>query len=337
MNTGRTTGTVVKNPKGQAARANRPPDGAVRSVAVCIPTYRRPASLDRLLQAIAQQRFESAPHPRVRVIVIDNSPDGEGVRVCEDVSPTFPFPLSWATEPEPGVSETRNRAVRSAREPQGLVAFIDDDSYPCETWLEQMLAVEGAHDADVVSGPVEPEFETTPPAWMVRGGFYSRPRMATGTETGPLRAGNILIRDSVFDSVAEPWFDPRMGLTGGEDFLFLSRAEAGGATMVWADEAVVFESVPSARVSVGWLLRRWYRLGTNASICERELRPGISTMLIRLVKLGVRMFASALALLVTWPSRIMRTRVLMSLALSAGMLSGLFNVGYREYDRKRTG
>ena len=59
--------------------------------------------------------------------------------------------------------------------------IIADDSRPCEAWLAELLDVRSRYEADVVSGPVEPEYESKPAQWMVRGRFHARPRQATGT------------------------------------------------------------------------------------------------------------------------------------------------------------
>ena len=48
-------------------------------------------------------------------------------------------------------------------------------------------------------------------------------------------------------------FDPRFGLTGGEDTMFTHDLVGRGGTIVWCDEAVVRESVPADRATRSWV------------------------------------------------------------------------------------
>ena len=103
------------------------------------------------------------------------------------------------------------------------------------------------------------------PRWVVAGRFFDRPRYRDGAELHYAATSNVLIARSVL-GIATPPFNERLGLAGGEDTYFFRMAYLAGCRIVWADRAVVRESVPLSRCTARWLLRREYRRGNTLSI-----------------------------------------------------------------------
>jgi succinoglycan biosynthesis protein ExoM len=112
------------------------------------------------------------------------------------------------------------------------------------------------YKADGVLGPVHPRFESAPPRWLTKGGFYNRPTHQTGfvMKWDEARTGNLLIRREILQG-HDPVFRPEFG-TGGEDQDFFRRMMAEGRTFVWCNEAPVYETIPPHRWKFGFLLRR---------------------------------------------------------------------------------
>ena len=54
------------------------------------------------------------------------------------------------------------------------------------------------------------------------------------------------------------WFDPRFNNTGGEDYYFGIMMIKKGASIYWASEAIVYETVPEDRANLKWLIKRYY-------------------------------------------------------------------------------
>ncbi len=240
-------------------------------IAVCIITYRRPEGLRRALRALAAQSFDGPP-PALRVIVVDNDETGSARPVCDEARAELPWPLEYAIEPRRGIPFARNRCVEVARPAADWVGFIDDDEEPSPGWLTELVRVQAAHHADVVTGPVVPRFAGEVPAWAVRGRLFQRPRFATGTRRNRAFTNNVLFRAEVFDRV-RPHFDERMTMTGGSDALFSRRVHRAGFRIVWADRAEVLEAVPASRMTAAWICQRAYRTGTTNAFIHRELRP----------------------------------------------------------------
>ena len=65
-------------------------------------------------------------------------------------------------------------------------------------------------------------------------------------------------------------FSHAFALTGGSDYDFFWRCRNDGRSFAWADDAKVFETMPPARTTVGYLLRRKFRNGTEATRLEHK-------------------------------------------------------------------
>lgn len=300
------------------------------SVAVCIATYRRTQGLEWLLTALDSLTFTKCPRPNVEVVVIDNDVEASAAGVCRQLS-NRSYKLTYDVEPRRGIPQARNRGVQKVDETVDFIAFIDDDEIPTPQWLDELLHVQRTTRADVISGPVLPAFPAAVPSWAVKGGFFDRARYPTGHRSPYVGAGNALVRRRVLRET-NLVFDESMALTGGEDVLLFSRLTHLGYNTVWADEAIVYETVPETRLTVGWVLQRAYRLGNTWSLCERRLNPSASTRVVRFGKGVGRIVQGILllpfALLVGPHAMVKSARWIM---LGAGNLSGMAGVRYEEY------
>jgi len=110
--------------------------------------------------------------------------------------------------------------------------------------------------ADGVLGPVKPCFQEEPPKWVRRGNFFERPTYQTGHRIGlsDARTGNVLFRMKLLEGVTEP-FSAEFG-TGGEDTDFFRRMIEKGYIFVWCNEAVAYETVPLARCTRRYFLKK---------------------------------------------------------------------------------
>lgn len=223
-------------------------------VSVCICTYRRPHRLARLLRAVEGQ--DTGGLFTLQLVVVDNDPRRSARAALNAFAKRTRVPFVHDAEPEPNIALTRNRAVRLAR--GAYVALIDDDEIPIRNWLLLHFMALHTARADGVLGPVLPQFESKPPAWVVRGRFCERPRHATGERLNDpkiMRTGNVLLRVECLRTEKGP-FDARLGRTGGEDVDFFRRRLARHDVYVWCDQAAVYESVPADRLTRAYFLKR---------------------------------------------------------------------------------
>ena len=267
-------------------------------VAILVPTFRRPDSLETLLRLLAESVADAAAPAsdvpageggasgRVRgsrtfsLLVADNDAERqEGREVVERLAPLLGVDVSVVVEAARGVSSVRNRLVTAALDAGARhLLMIDDDEWPSRGWVGAMLRCAEAHAADIVSGPVRPDFEAPPPAWVVEHALFDDAPHPTGAFPRVQRTGNTLFRAAVLaDPVLFPdreWFSVRLGRFGGEDSHLVERLVGLGARHVWCEEAVVHERVPEARTRFDYLAARAWRNGNTGMLYRSMLLPG---------------------------------------------------------------
>jgi succinoglycan biosynthesis protein ExoM len=297
-------------------------------VAVCVATYARPDGLARLLDGLRAQRVEAL----VRVVVVDNDAAGPCRTIAEAQAPCFALGVRYVVEEQRGITYARNRCVSEAGDDVEFVAMLDDDEVPDRVWLAELLQVQATTKADIVTGPVVPYFPSPVPRWVRDGGFFDRPRHATGRRLPHAHTHNVLARRAVFEETGP--FDNRFALTGGEDLEFFRRAVARGFTVVWADGAPVEEWIPASRTTLGWLLRRSFRGGTTLGLVDRDRRDVLRARGGRVVRgIGRMVQGMLLAPLAAASARrsVRFVRAMQLIARGAGMVVGAFGGRYEEY------
>ncbi len=239
-------------------------------VSIVIPTYRRPELLRRVLDScLAQERVEAA----FEIVVVDNDAAGSARAAVEAFAAASPVPVRYVAETRPGISHARNTGVANAAGP--YVAFIDDDEEAAPGWLAAFLATITEAGADAVVGPVRPRFPDGAAIDAYRRKVYTRD---AGAPSGRrlLRwsgIGNTLLdKERCFGGAAEP-FDPRLGLTGGEDSLFFRQLLRRGGKLAWCAEAVAWEAIPAERLATRYLLRRAFRGAQTTTFVCTAVRP----------------------------------------------------------------
>jgi len=192
-----------------------------------------------------------------------------------------------------------------------------------------LLRVQRYYRADVVTGPCLPQYVEPPPRWVTEGGFHERPRHPTGTIRPVAFTHNALVRAAVFDGV-DCHFDESMALNGGDDNEFFRRVCAAGFQIIWADNAIVRESVPASRSTVRWLVQRGFRVGTTASWIELKHR---SNSVSRLIAHGVYCMVkgTALALLLPLKGRAVAVEGLRLFGYGLGRIAGSRGHLHQEY------
>jgi glycosyltransferase involved in cell wall biosynthesis len=299
--------------------------GAARIV-ICIATYRRPSQLRSLLASLGDQVLADTP-TNMKVMVVDNDINETARHTCEQA--VSPWPIQYVVEPRRGISQARNAALRNSRDAD-WVAFVDDDEVVEPNWLDRLWHTQRKFQADIVTGPVVPQYQTGVPEWIIQSGILVRHRYRTGSRPKTPGTGNAFIRTEVFRRIGS--FDERFGLTGGEDSDFFLRAGQAGFRLVWCDEAVVRESVGPRRAGLGYVLRREYRDASTLVRAEMSCHPGMLTCLGRSAKALARIAQGVLTL----PWAAVRglpatARALQRICLGAGILGGLLGFAVEPY------
>lgn len=226
---------------------------------VCVCTYRRPG-LRETLQSLSAQILPDGV--RMRVVVADNDDVPSAASMVRDCADIFGIDCVYVHAPMRNISIARNAALAAATAP--LVAFIDDDEVATPHWLAELLARRQATGAMIVFGPVSAVYGPGP-AWLAQADLHSiRPVFRHG---GAIETGytcNVLMHLSAMtEAMRAVRFDPDLGRSGGEDTFFFGRLHALGATMAFAERALVHEAVTPQRAQLSWLVKRSFRSGQS--------------------------------------------------------------------------
>lgn len=296
-------------------------------VDVCVPTYKRPALLEQLLQSLIHQRLDK--DVAIRIVVVDNDLAETAHEVVTRYAEMGVTPVCYETEPVQNIALARNRALSACH--GDYIAFIDDDEIAGNEWLQSLLDAAREYRATVVFGPVVPRYPANTPAWVRRGRFFERDRNQSGMRCAHGGAGNVLIsRETILSTGLQ--FNPDYGRTGGEDTEFFYRVGQLGTRMVWCDDAIVTEEVTENRMTSAWLIRRAYRGGQmygRLLISPKRLPARIPWVAQRVTYLAIAIALLPLAWL--WGKET-GVRVLMKISSNLGHLtsqSGWLYEGYR--------
>lgn len=250
---------------------------------IAMLTYRRNDYLAQVIpELLAQADDVCDAQTTVGVLIVDNDPQAGARSVVEAAraalagqQPETAEPpgaadsgamavtsrLVYVHEPEPGIVAGRNRALSQAHGSDALI-FIDDDEIPSPGWLKALVSTWRAQGCAAVTGPTPPTFEVDPSPWVAASGAFDSWEAADGAQVRSADTGNLLLDLAVVEGLGLR-FDPRYGLTGGEDSLFTRQLTRAGGVIRFAAGAVVTKRVPAARARRTWVLERSLRSGSS--------------------------------------------------------------------------
>lgn len=305
---------------------------------IAVLTYRRADDLGKILSLLVEQaRLNSTPELAIRILVVDNDPAGGAAHQVSSFAAGAAVVVDYANETTPGISAARNRALAESADSE-LLVFIDDDERPTAEWLSLLLHTWRDTGSAAVVGPVVSEFEVEPEPWIVAGGYFVRRRLPTGTVVSVAGTNNLLL-DLRFVRSHNIGFDPEFGISGGEDTMFTRQLAHAGGSIVWCDEAIVVDFVPTARSSRRWVVLRAISSGNAWSITSVKLASSVSARAATRIKLTARGVARVVGGGARFVAGVvlrridLRARGVRTLARGAGMVSGAWGYKYLEYRR----
>lgn len=220
---------TVRAPESTSLGMPRRERGDVKvDVSVVIPTHERADLVGRAIASAFAQTARPA-----EVIVVDDARDAATERVVRGLMQKYQAALVYVSvgpAPTAGASASRNAGVAVAS--HGLIAFLDDDDWWDERYLEQAIATRALRDADLV----------VTPSWMVVDGVREEwgqpsPRAFASFRPG-VSGSNLLITREAFDRVSG--FDPGMWVMNDVDF-FVRLREKGVSAAAAPDRLVFHE------------------------------------------------------------------------------------------------
>jgi succinoglycan biosynthesis protein ExoM len=239
-----------------------------KHICVCIATYKRPRLLGCILDAIAKQ--ETFNLFKYSIIVVDNDADASANGVVNNFSIKYKHVShSYFVEPIKNISLARNRCIDNAR--GEYLVFIDDDEIVGDDWLLHHFLTIYITGVDAVSGNVF--FSSNPQcsSFITQLLVYLYPRYycaATGMQM--LGTNNSMFKRDLFDD-HKVRFDPKFGLTGGEDSVLTFRLRSAGRLFSWSAHAEAKEYIDCRERNLFWFFRRFFRYGITYSSMHMEV------------------------------------------------------------------
>jgi succinoglycan biosynthesis protein ExoM len=240
-------------------------------VAICVCTHNRAEVLKRLLLTLRDIELGDCDPADVELIVIDNNPNSANRDICEQTGSSLTINVHYTTEPVPGITHARNRAVTVALERGAqFVAFMDDDDVPHADWLLQLLERQRTTGADMVFGSWV--LDEQMPDWARVSGIFRSPTKSKQDKKGG-RYGlpdcastcNLLVGRDILERVGEvgPVFSHAFCNSGGEDKDFFIRAHHMGASLASAEKSIVHRVHGAERYTAQGLMQRGFKNGCS--------------------------------------------------------------------------
>jgi GT2 family glycosyltransferase len=329
------TSTRPARPEADIVAASEGLDDAAFSVAVCVPTYKRPALLEKALRSLARQAPFRDGSRRFAIIVVDNDGQGrEGSAIAAAMLAEGAFAGAALVEPRQGNCKAYNAAwsfVRTRMPSAAFVAGIDDDEEASEAWLGALIDAAEASGADIVGGPVKPLFSSPGLEHLAMHPIFRSHYAEDGPVPQLYSSANYLMRASVLDRMGWPYLDEAFDYKGGGDTDFFTRARRAGLTFHWANQALLTETMPPRRTEFSWIHARALRNGMISALIARKADPSLSgrakTALKSLALLGAAPFRGAADLMRTGSPLI----GLYHLQVALGRLGAEFGLNIEQY------
>jgi len=298
--------------------------------AIIIPTYKRPAFLERVLVSLSKCAYP----PNVEILVVENGPVSGAEEVCRAHSVGgrvryFYWPIAVK-------SLALNHVIRGS-DADFLIFFDDDVKVPEDIVAIYVAAAERYGKGHLFGGPLVPDAETECPAHLVP----YLPRSAAGWSLGD-REVEIKAADFEFffganwaafrsDLASAGFFADDLGVTGeknspvGEEGELQQRMVAAGGKAIYLPGAVIHHFVPRECYTVEWVWHRNFRLGVTDWIMTyspMKMRRKIFGVPAWILKSAAKQKAGVLAARLLGFSPMRRAQIQMRDAYLSGLVYG---------------
>lgn len=237
-------------------------------ISVILCTYNRAHLLKKALESLIRQTFNKALY---EIIIVNNASTDNTDEVVKDFKDRYPsHEIRYVYEKELGLGYARNRGLKCAR--GDYIAFIDDDAYAKEDWLQKIVEnfFRVKPTPFCIGGQILPFYDAQKPKWFkdeyeVRT-WGQKPRFLTQGET--FSGSNIAFRRCIFDG--DNNFDVRVGIRGknlllGEETTLFEKMWEGDnkPILYYSPNIIVYHLVPVYKMTVSYRLKRSFASGQS--------------------------------------------------------------------------
>lgn len=193
-------------------------------VSVTLITRNRADKVATFLERAASLRTEKP----WELVVVDNGSTDETPALLARARDTFPAPVRLVEDATPGVARARNRGWMAATAP--IVAYVDDDCYPAQDFVDRVLTIFDANqELGYVGGAVLPHDERSANIGIIRRREPIALRPGMFITVGTVITANLAFRKRALEDIGgfDEAFAYGAGLAG-EDADAVIRASAAG-------------------------------------------------------------------------------------------------------------
>lgn len=295
------------------------------NIAICVATYKRPKMLEKCLSAI--NHLQQHDNYELIIIIVDNDIETSGRTTVEKAQQEYTKDIHYSVEAKRGIASARNRMLDEAMNHKSdLIAFLDDDEFPETNWLVKLLLTLEQHKADVVTGPVISLNEEGANVSTTEGKYL------TGSTPRKVSTNNVLFKSSLINKDMLR-FDLKLNFTGGEDFDFFDRSLNKGNVHVWANDAVVYETIPKSRTTTKYLFFRHFTGAIN-NVMQYKMNHGLFKSWGHFLLKSLGKLLGAILAIISWIFTLKKEKLsssIVKLASAAGYISGLLNIIVERY------
>jgi succinoglycan biosynthesis protein ExoM len=299
-------------------------------IAICVPTFKRPLMLKKLLWSIIECKINRSLIKDVNIIIVDNDIDRTAEIIVNEPETRSNgiFKLHYFNHPVKGLSNVRNELIkRSLLLNPDFIVFIDDDEYATADWLNELINTIVQTNGDMARGPVVAVFDHKVSEYISC--WFKRPDYPDNSQVKSVTAGNLIIRTKSLIKL-NIWFDYRFNNSGSEDSYFGVQMLSKGSKIYWATNALVYETIQGNRANINWLIKRIFRNASTFSYVlklEKKYLQSLKKILVSALFIILGIFALILVII---PVK-KRYWGILKLSEGIGGLSGLLSIKYDEY------
>jgi len=228
---------------------------------VCVATFKRPELLKKLIQSLFEQK--NIDDILLEINIVDNDVEKSAEIIVSEFSNTSSKAISYYSQPIQNISLTRNMALDKSS--GQYIAVIDDDETADNYWIRNLIDAIRKFNADAVFGYVVPDFDSEIAPWKKQREIFFEQLGETGNSPTSYPTTNCMIKADKVNKY-NIRFDPKYGLSGGEDQIFFRSLSKYEVKFVVCMEAITYEKISMHRAKLKSILKRAIHQGNAFGI-----------------------------------------------------------------------
>ncbi|MGE5357349.1 MAG: glycosyltransferase family 2 protein [Deltaproteobacteria bacterium] len=224
-----------------------------KKITVAICTFNRCNYLERCLSSL----LEMGKIDYYNICVIDNNSNDDTLTILKKFKLKMNN-LSYYHEKKIGLSHARNKALEMTK--TQYIAFLDDDCFVTDTYLDRLFWLIENKDFDCLGGLFLPYYETKKPAWI--GEDFGKMTLLRDN-LGPIyeeyvAGGNIVFKKNIFQKTG--FFPSNLGMKGrktyyGEEDYIQKKIRENDGIILFDPDLVVFHIVQDYKLKFSWHIK----------------------------------------------------------------------------------